>query len=567
MSSDGFYCQNCSSPYVLTMPNKLKCATPITGCLNYSDYGNCSQCNGTQVLINEGLACAFPINNCSFMSTNGSYCQNCSSPYILTMPDKLKCASPITGCLNYSDYGNCSQCNGSQVLINRGFGCVSPITNCSVMSSDGSYCQNCSSPYVLTMPDKLKCANPITGCLNYSDYGNCSQCIGSQVLINGSLSCASPISNCSVMSADGSYCQTCSSPYISITSGTACVLEINGCINYSANGLCQNCSETMFLNPIFQKCMNIIQNCEDYNNNNTCSTCSNRKFVSQNMTSCVSIINDCISYSNDGLCQSCLFGAILAENDTFCSIPSPESTNYNTSIYSKISLKWLNITQSTFLPNFELSKILITLNDLNNFTISFNESYITLTSISTDIQSVLPLMVDLNEENCADLNLSMIQAGYYQIVFAFSVCRNNRIFQNTFNSSSLPNSFILSYQPQGDYYVGSQADIAIEVSKNGNPNKSNIDNNDSSFNKELFAILFSIFVFFAIAVVFFLIIMKLRKKALNQTKFPLPINLKEIESPVINEKIILTENSPFKYDETEPPVIFSPVTCFEENKI
>ena len=65
----------------------------------------------------------------------------------------------------------------------------------------------------------------------------------------------------------------------------------------------------------------------------------------------------------------------------------------------------------------------------------------------------------------------MLTHDYYRLEFSFiwnKTQRRDKMIQITFNTSKLPEFFVLTYQMQGKYFVGSTQDIEEEINSGGN---------------------------------------------------------------------------------------------------
>ena len=81
-------------------------------------------------------------------------------------------------------------------------------------------------------------------------------------------------------------------------------------------------------------------------------------------------------------------------------------------------------------------------------------------------------------------NFSLVMSGYYYFQFNISFILN----QSNANDANVPKFFIATFEPQELYFIGNENEFP---SSTGNENGYRV-------NWDLFAILFSIFVFFAI---------------------------------------------------------------------
>ena len=566
-------CNYCNYLYAFSTPGNT-CVASITDCLTISDSGICTQCSSSTNTRLSGMACLQNISQCAINLDAGT-CQTCLSPYILSS-GKLACVSMIADCLSYSDDGKCETCSETKVLSLGNTACLSP--NCAVYLSNAT-CQSCNSPYALSISGK-SCVVPINDCLSYSDIGTCNRCSNLMVITTSGTSCIQEINDCSEYSIDGT-CSLCNAPsglnydYRSCINGS-----VKGCEIYSDDGECQKCLENQMFNNDNTSCFNIIENCTVYLDNGTCQSCSetniltvgktacatpipecveysdnetclkcntSSKIPSRDMTSCITVIPNCILYSLlDGSCQNCLLGSTLNTNNSLCIVENNiwESPDYNDTIFSRVSFTINNITQLASLPN-QNNEIQITFN-ISSYEISLSDSICSFISELTHNSTTIPLnpsptnedsaILDPTNEDSAIWDLSNITIGYYQIICSLQVNRINRILQNDenedFDSSSLPNTFVFTYQPQGKYYVGYPS-LSTKITGNSN---SSYDDHYSIFHETYFIIVISVSGF-VILIILFLIhkCMKRRKNLLRCKVIPVKVSSKFTE-------IISTEN-------------------------
>ena len=121
----------------------------------------------------------------------------------------------------------------------------------------------------------------------------------------------------------------------------------------------------------------------------------------------------------------------------------------------------------------------------------------------------VPLQALNVSDSLFSLNLTGVTSGYYYLGFSFKLSHNQvRMLLESFNSSSLPETFAITYQSSDTYFVGTSAEIQQETSSSGSGSKE--EKND--FNADLFAILFSIFMFLFIVIIIIIVVVLVKRR-------------------------------------------------------
>ena len=231
----------------------------------------------------------------------------------------------------------------------------------------------------------------------------------------------------------------------------------------------------------------------------------------------------------------------LSENKSSCilSINSSDS-GYNKTIFSRVSLNFTNISKQGFIENSKEHQIQLSLVAVPNYTLSLKNSFSVFSPIKKE-KSVfnVPLKALNVSDSLFSLNLTGVTSGYYYMSFSLKVSHNQvRMLLESLNTSSLPETFEITYQSSDTYFVGTSEEIQQETSSSGSASKE--EKND--FNADLFAILFSIFMFFFIVIVIIIVVVLVKRrkkmKKSEETKFSamvmsptLPTNQMEV-SPI-----------------------------------
>ena len=366
--------------------------------------------------------------------------------------------------------------------------------------------------------DKQKCTTEILNCLTYSDDATtCVTCASTKVSTSGKKACVTPIENCVNYSDDGN-CTSCVPSLFLIAEKQKCGTEILNCLNYSDDvTTCVTCVQSKVLTSGKKACANEIANCINYTDDKKCSKCSSSTTLSNDLLGCVNTMDDCITYTSDGLCSQCLPGANLAGNKSVCLLPSNSSDpSYNSSIYSRVSLNFSDLTNNSFLDNGNSHEISVTLTNITNYKVALKNSSVKFTSVKSNSSMIIQIESSQNKDSLGVLNLKDVPKDYYRCLFGLNLNKiQNRILEQNLDTSSLPDSFSLTYQAKDTYFIGSKAEIQKEMS--GSSGSTNHDDGNG-FDSELFAILFSIFGFIFVVVVILVVRHFLKKKNLGKNK-------------------------------------------------
>ena len=182
-------CQSCSSGYYYdsNVPDCVICNSNINYCLDCIDSITCTSCD--YFLTPSGSIC-IPICSdtncvtCSFDTTNGIYCGNCASGFIVNSSNQLQCIPCPSGtfyspspascvsctslnayCLTCSSSSVCDSCEYS--LTPSGNACTPVCSDvncvtCAFTIPKGIYCSACVSGYTVNPSNLLQCI-PLCG--------------------------------------------------------------------------------------------------------------------------------------------------------------------------------------------------------------------------------------------------------------------------------------------------------------------------------------------------------------------------------------------------------------------
>ena len=529
--SDDLKCQTCQFNHSLTI-SKTNCALNITNCSNYWDNMTCQSCtNNTQVTVG-GLVCAPPIDNCTSYWDNKT-CQTCNNSMAVTIGG-MKCTVPIEDCVSYLDNDTCQTCNNSKIPFFQGNSCGLIIQNCLEYFSNVS-CQTCNTSLVSNGLHTL-CFNPIDDCQTYSmDNNTCDSCVNPKVVTETKVGCASPITSCLIYS-DDKLCKTCNVSKVLTSNNSLCINSIQNCSNYTQDSLCGICNNSTILSINKLACANIIMDCLQYSDNKSCLVCNNSKILSATSFGCVEPIINCLSYADDGTCQSCIYGTQPTVNHFSCIAANLSDDQKKLTIYSQLSMNLSNISSDgKSLSKAKEHSLEIIYTNNSDYQLSLHNSRLLLVRSNSSIELV-PKSIDNSTLGKLSLVLNLSNIVTDSFYFQFDI-----EFLKKSTNQSLPNYFILTYQSQDKYFMGSDEEIQAYQ------NMSTSDNEDNGFNKDLFAILFSIFVFLFILIVIVIVCICIKKKK-NKNKIPPKDELEykginEIKSPnqpteEVNNKVV-----------------------------
>ena len=510
-------CSVCAASLILTA-DKRECMTPIANCETYSDDTNCSQCAASLILTNDKRECMTPLENCDTYSDDKK-CSQCAASLILTN-DKMGCMTPITNCSIYSDDTNCSKCADNLILTNGKRECMMPIADCETYSDDKK-CEQCTT--LILSNDNLTCHLPIEYCVTYSTDDKCLTCNSTKILSTGHLACASEILNCSVYT-DQNTCETCESGFISTDEKNKCFLNIPYCRVYASDYTCSNCSIPRLLTTDKKICFDSISDCLQYNSNK-CSLCGDKKLKSFNGTACVTAIIDCLQHSDDGKCLVCMSGTDLSSDNSSCNENLSTPSQLKKTILSKLSINNTNSSNGSILlekDSQNLSIIEVINNYNQSFRLSLNQAKVTFTNGTSNSTHEVPataLNSSVTQLLRLSVNLLNISKGNYSVDINIWFSTNNmRILQNTSDSETLPDNFVLNYQPSDMFYVyvAGEEETATKNDSTSNENS----NGDDEFNYDYLAAIFlSVFGFFLLVGIVAFVIYKKRQSKAGGTNF------------------------------------------------
>jgi len=520
------YCQNCTNSTVATVGGEA-CAQVIANCTVYNDDTTCQTCSNPNIATVNNTACAPPIDDCTTYSNNMT-CQSCQLYYVLTV-GLVECALNITNCSNYWDNKTCQSCTNNQIVTIGGLYCATAIGNCTSYW-DNKTCMACNNSMAVTMGG-IACAEPIEDCVSYYDTNqSCQACSGINILTSGERACALPITNCSTYS-DDKLCETCNSGKLLTNNNSWCVNPIANCSNYTQNSTCNMCTNSTILSINNFSCANQITNCLEYSDDKSCLSCNNSMLLSVDSFACVQPLVNCIAYADNGICQSCLYGYQLSSDQLSCVEQNLTQDQQKQTVSSQISLEVSNTSLNGQAISIEkLHSMTISYANNSDYRLSLFNSIVTLQGSNSSIQTT-PSYVNNSVLGSLtlEINLSNVSSDsfYFKMDIAFQK-NSRRLLQGS--NQSLPNSFIISYTSPKNYYIGTDQEIQAL-----NPVASD------SWNKVLFAILFSILMTLAIVIIVIACICyKKQKKGEYRAK---DVNYENVQSQPPSDKEVKNDET------------------------
>ena len=247
------------------------------------------------------------------------------------------------------------------------------------------------------------------------------------------------------------------------------------------------------------------------------------------------MIPDCIKYNKNISCLACLAGFCLnADNMSCVAIENLSDAEYNKTINSQIVLSLPQNSQNAYINNQQNQELMINIT-IPNYNVCLAEDTVTFQSTTNKSKTK---NVRISKSGMAtsmgSLNLTNVSSDTYTMKMKFNVNKVKRILQ--VDTSSLPDSFLLTYETREKYFIGTEAEIQKKI-ESDSANKGNTSN--SEFNSELFAILFSTLAFACLFSVVGVVFVLRRKKDIyksvrlpevdlaSPTTTPIKVNSKE----------------------------------------
>ena len=485
-------CTVCAFPTVLNVRGIL-CKLPIANCSFYEDDGRCSTCDTTLIKNVDGSLCFSPINDCLSYSDDG-FCEICQGQKTLTI-GKIACVTKIISCLEYENNGKCKTSDSPKVFPVSSKFYVASIKNCLTHSNNG-LCQSCKSPKQLTV-GRRACVNEIKGCLIYSDNGLCATCLAPRQLTVGKKNCVPDIEFCLIY-ANNEKCLACAESHRLILSNSACGPIIEDCLLYSADGqLCLNCEPSKKPIEGGMACQNaIIEGCTSYSIDNKCLMCNSSKVLINEKTACVDPIQDCLEYTSNGKCLAC-DKKVLSSNKKKCFDAIAGCMHYsdskckachtgtklsedkhsciaihqnNNKIIKKISVNISDNLTSDCSSNsqkaFSLKDELQTMeiNSTNDFGYEINLKDLRFLLVSSYSSQIIQANSSYKNANSLVLtfNLSDVPTGTYILKLDLSFTKKNQTIIQEETNETLPEFFIITYQPHNKVFVSSNEEVLHE---------------------------------------------------------------------------------------------------------
>jgi proprotein convertase subtilisin/kexin type 5 len=264
-TTNGIYCVNCASGFIVNPSNKLQCipcasgtyysSSPIscvsctslnTYCLTCSSSSVCDSCGYS--LTPSGTACSQVCTDpncvtCSFTTTAGIYCNSCVSGFIVNPSNQLQCICPsgtyyspspasCVSCTSLNTY--CLTCSSSSVCDSCGFS-LTPSGNsctwscadvncvtCSFDTTNGIYCVNCASGFIVNSSNQLQCIPCPSGTFYSPSPASCVSC-----------------------TSLNAYCLTCSSSSVCDSCEYSLTPSGNACTPVCSDVNCVTCAFTI----------------------------------------------------------------------------------------------------------------------------------------------------------------------------------------------------------------------------------------------------------------------------------------------------------------------------------
>ena len=568
-SDQNFSCLECQTNYVIT-EGRLGCAMPVDNCVSYSDNTSCHECKANYFPIinmsafissnhssdyyfnisNGGVVCAPIITNCLIYFELNLTCKTCIENYSVSQ-GRTACWHTIDNCQSYYDENmTCSMCQENYFKTGGSQGCAQSIENCSKYF-DNNTCEMCNPPYLIT-EGNFGCATPLDSCLTYYDDRSCHECQPNYVMTEGRLGCAKPIDHC-VTYFDNKSCHECDVNYLSNIRDGLCY-SIKDCVVYSADNICTQCQDPLVLSFGNINCVSAIPGCANHSSENiTCLNCSSSKQLSNTSFSCLTPIPYCLSISDQALCLNCSNGKIQSyswqacvdkivncqvQTDDICSScfsglslstdkrscinisnnTANNVSNFTNTIKSKIKTKLSNDSTNQsmgYLSKDKDTPIVIENTYDTSYQMFLDKTYIVFSNNEKNF-SVDAGLIAGNQSNTIYIlaNLSSIPSASYTMLADLSFLKLiRRILQN-----GTENYFVISYQSEITFFIGTDAEIAN--AKKVNQNNGNETSSNEDISKEtIFEIVFPILGFFILVGLFCCVRRKLKKRRDAMEKF------------------------------------------------
>ena len=183
-------CSSCADTFVLTDDGNL-CLPEIANCGSYEPSTGsptellCLNCNTNYYVSTDKKSCLVQkLDNCLTHVANENSCATCLNGFYLTGTTTMTClAQNLSGCETYvtaSQVNECLFCNNLFSLVTSDNTCLALTdTNCAKNTQNLTTCESCKPGFYLDSAEacvaSTKTVDPL--CSEYTDDGECIQCI------------------------------------------------------------------------------------------------------------------------------------------------------------------------------------------------------------------------------------------------------------------------------------------------------------------------------------------------------------------------------------------------------